>query len=215
MTETREARLFECEMRADENEERGHFIAGRPIVYGQKTNLGWFDEVIEPGALALTDLKDVRMLVGHNDQGIPVARSRNNNSNSTMQLMPNDEGMDIRADLDIENNAEARSLYSAVKRGDISGMSFAFIVDKDSWDDIDTEHPTRHIRSIRKVLEVSAVTFPAYEGTTMEARSEGGALDSAKASLESARAEAEEVRRNEDLRNRWTAALENIRRDMA
>ena len=88
MTETREARLFECEMRADENEERGHFIAGRPIVYGQRTNLGWFDEVIEAGALALTDLKDVRMLVGHNDQGIPVARSRNNNSNSTMQLMP-------------------------------------------------------------------------------------------------------------------------------
>ena len=212
MTETREARLFECEMRADENEERGHFIAGRPIVYGQRTNLGWFDEVIEPGALALTDLKDVRMLVGHNAKGIPVARSRNNNSNSTMQLMPNDEGMDIRADLDIENNAEARSLYSAVKRGDISGMSFAFIVNKDRWDDIDTDHPTRHILSIRKVLEVSAVTFPAYEGTTMEARYKGAVLDSVKATLEDAKAKAEDARK--DLRNRWTAALENIRRDI-
>ena len=214
MAETREARLFECEMRAEESQDRGHYITGRPIVYGQRTNLGWFDEIIERGALDLTDLKDVRMLVGHNDQGIPVARSRNNNSNSTMQLMPNDEGMDIRADLDIENNAEARALYSAVGRGDISGMSFAFIVDKDSWDDIDTNHPTRRIRSIRRVLEVSAVVFPAYEGTSMEARSEGGALDSAKASLESARAAAAEARKKEDLQNRWTAALENIRRDI-
>ena len=214
MTETREARLFECEMRAEESQERGHYITGRPIVYGQRTNIGWFDEIIEQGALDLTDLKDVRMLVGHNDQGIPVARSRNNNENSTMQLMPNENGMDIRADLDIENNAEARALYSAVKRGDISGMSFAFIVDKDSWDDIDTDHPTRHIRSIRRVLEVSAVVFPAYEGTSMEARSEGGALDSAKASLESARAAAAEARKKEDLQNRWTAALENIRRDI-
>ena len=214
MAETREARLFECEVRAEESQEHGHFIAGRPIVYGQRTNIGWFDEIIEPGALDLTDLKDVRMLVGHNDQGIPVARSRNNNENSTMQLMPNENGMDIRADLDTENNAEARALYSAVKRGDISGMSFAFIVDKDSWDDIDTDHPTRHIRSIRRVLEVSAVVFPAYEGTSMEARSEGGALDSAKASLESARAAAAEARKQEDLQNRWTAALENIRRDI-
>ena len=195
MTETREARLFECEMRADENEERGHFIAGRPIVYGQRTNLGWFDEVIEPGALALTDLKDVRMLVGHNDQGIPVARSRNNNSNSTMQLMPNDEGMDIRADLDIENNAEARSLYSAVKRGDISGMSFAFIVDKDSWDDIDTDHPTRHIRSIRQVFEVSAVTFPAYSQASIQARGISDALESVPESLESERNRLKEIER--------------------
>ena len=77
-----------------------------------------------------------------------VARSRNNNEHSTMQLMPNAEGMDMRADLDIENNAEARALYSATARGDMTGMSFAFIVDRDSWDDIDSDHPVRHIRSI-------------------------------------------------------------------
>lgn len=212
MSETREARFYGCEVRAEQSAEHGHYIVGRPIVFGQRTNLGWFDEIIDRGALDLTDLKDVRMLVGHNESGIPVARSRNNNEHSTMQLMPNDEGMDIRADLDIENNAESRSLYSAVGRGDISGMSFAFIVDKDAWDDIDTDHPTRHVRSIRRVLEVSAVAFPAYEATSLEARSQGGALDSARASLESARAAAAEARKQTELRERWRAALESTGR---
>ncbi len=212
MSETREARFYGCEVRAEQSAEHGHYIVGRPIVFGQRTNLGWFDEIIDQGALDLTDLKDVRMLVGHNESGIPVARSRNNNENSTMQLMPNDEGMDIRADLDIENNAESRSLYSAVGRGDISGMSFAFIVDRDAWDDIDTDHPTRHVRSIRRVLEVSAVAFPAYEATSLEARSQGGALDSARASLESARAAAAEARKQTELQERWRAALESTGR---
>jgi hypothetical protein len=118
---------------------------------------------------------------------IPLARSRNNNENSTMQLSVGDDGMAIRVDLDIENNADARSLYSAVNRGDISGMSFMFTVDKDSWDDVDTDHPTRHIRSISRVFEVSAVTFPAYSQTSIQARGLSDALDSARESLESER----------------------------
>lgn len=68
-------------------------------------------------------------------------------------------------------------------------MSFMFVVDGDTWDDIDTEHPTRHIRSIRQVFEVSAVTFPAYEATSLQCRGLTEALDSAKESLESVRAE--------------------------
>ena len=192
----KEVRSFNFDVLANENEEHGRFIEGRAIVYDQATNLGMWDEIIDNGALADTDLKDVRFLVNHNTSMIPLARSRNNNENSTMQLSVIDgEGMDIRADLDTENNAEAKSLYSATERGDIDGMSFMFIVDKDSWDNIDTDHPTRHIRSISKVLEVSAVTFPAYSQTSLEARGMSDALESAKASLESARAEAEEIER--------------------
>ena len=192
----KEVRSFNFDVLANENEEHGRFIEGRAIVYDQATDLGMWDEIIDNGALADTDLKDVRFLVNHNTSMIPLARSRNNNENSTMQLSVIDgEGMDIRADLDTENNAEAKSLYSATERGDIDGMSFMFIVDKDSWDNIDTDHPTRHIRSISKVLEVSAVTFPAYSQTSLEARGMSDALESAKASLESARAEAEELER--------------------
>ena len=69
-----------------------------------------------------------------------------------------------------------------------------FNVDKDSWDDVDTDHPTRHLRSIRKVFEVSAVTFPAYSQTSIQARGLADALDSAEASLESERAKLAELR---------------------
>ena len=190
-----EIRAFSFEVRAEENEQHGHFLSGRPIVFGQRTNLGWYDEIIEAGALDTTDLKDVRFLVNHNTDMIPLARSRNNNENSTMQMSVDADGMVIRVDLDTENNADARSLYSAVGRGDITGMSFMFVVDKDSWDDADTDHPTRHVRSIRQVMEVSAVTFPAYSQTSIQTRGIADALDSAKASLDSERARLAEIER--------------------
>jgi hypothetical protein len=190
---TKEIRAFDFEVRAENNEEHGNVITGIPIVYGQRTDLGWHDEIIEEGALSETDLRDVRFLVNHNVDMIPLARSRNNNANSTMQMSVDENGMAIRVDLDTENNADARSLYSAVERGDISGMSFMFTVDKDSWDDLESEHPTRHIRSIGKVFEVSAVTFPAYSQTSITARGLSEALEGAKESLESAKAEARKI----------------------
>ena len=192
----REIRAFNFDVRADQNDEHGHFLTGQPIVYNERTDLGWYDEIIDEGALSETDLRDVRFLVNHNTDMIPLARSRNNNANSTMQLeVMEGRGMSIRVDLDTENNADARSLYSAVERGDITGMSFMFLVDEDSWEEIDTDHPTRHIRSISRVLEVSAVTFPAYEATSIQTRGLSEALESARASLESAKAAAEEIER--------------------
>ena len=198
----KEIRAFLFEVRAEQNEEHGHFLSGQPIVYNERTDLGWYDEIIDEGALAETDLRDVRFLVNHNTDMIPLARSRNNNANSTMQLSVEEgRGMSIRVDLDTENNAEAKSLYSAVQREDITGMSFMFAVDKDAWEDLESDHPTRHIRSIGKVFEVSAVTFPAYEATSITARGLSDALESAKTSLESAKAEQRAVeRRKQKLR---------------
>ena len=100
--------------------------------------------------------------------------------------MTDNEGLTIRVNLDIENNADAKSLYSAVSRGDISGMSFMFGVDSDEWEDLESDHPTRHIRDISTVVEVSAVTFPAYEATDIQARSKE-ALDNARLAVETAR----------------------------
>lgn len=186
---TKEIRAFNFEVRAENDEQHGNILTGSPIVFGERTDLGWCDEIIDDGALDDTDLRDVRFLVNHNTDMIPLARSRNNNENSTMQLsVVPQKGMDIRVDLDTENNAEAKSLYSAVQRGDLSGMSFMFAVNEDAWEDLDSEHPTRHIRSFAKVFEVSAVTFPAYEATSIQARGLSEALESARASLESARA---------------------------
>ena len=181
---TKEIRAFKFEVRAEQNEEHGHFLSGRPVVYESRTNLGWYDEIIGRGALDGADLKDIRFLINHNTDMIPLARSRNNNSNSTMELSTDYEGMGIRVDLDTENNAEAKSLYSAVGRGDLDGMSFMFTVDADKWDDIESDHPTRTITKIGKIFEVSAVTFPAYEQTSITTRGLSEALESAKASLE-------------------------------
>ena len=188
-----EIRAFNFEVRAQKDEEHGTFLEGTPIVYDSKTDLGWYDEIIDRGALMDTDLRDVRFLVNHNTDMIPLARSRNNNANSTMQMSVDDNGMNIRVNLDTENNTDAKALYSAVERGDISGMSFMFNVDSDKWDDVDSDHPTRHILSIKRVLEVSAVTFPAYEATSIQARGLSCALDSAKVSLDSVKAEMRKV----------------------
>ena len=189
----KEIRAFNFEVRAAQNEEHGHFLEGMPIVFDQRTDLGYCDEIIAKGALDNADLKDVRFLINHNTDMIPLARSRNNNENSTMQMKVEEEGMTIRVDLDIENNTEAKNLYSAVERGDLDGMSFMFTVDGDTWEDLESEHPTRTITELGKVFEVSAVTFPAYEQTSISARGLSDALDGAKESLENARAEKREA----------------------
>lgn len=182
-----EQRSYMCEVRAEATD-KGNKISGRPIVYESKTDLGWFDEVIDRGALDGADLTDVRFLVNHDTRKIPLARSRRNNGNSTMQLSPDYEGMAIEALLDTENNSESRSLYSAVQRGDITGMSFMFSIDDYEWENLESDHPTRHIKKIGSVVEVSAATFPAYDATEINARSKEE-LESARLALEKAREE--------------------------
>ena len=180
-----EQRAFNFDIRAEQTE-RGNIITGRPIVYDSRTDLGWFDEIIVAGALNNTDLTDVRFLVNHDVKEIPLARSRRNNGNSTMFLTVDQEGLGIRVDLDTENNARARELYSAVERGAITGMSFMFGIRNEEWDNLDSDHPTRRILDISSVVEVSAVTFPAYAATSINARSKE-ALDSARQALENVR----------------------------
>ena len=214
MPNKREVRKMLFEVRAEENKmNHKASLVGLPIVYGQVIQYGWRREVIDPGAVdENTDLTDVPFLIGHVTSMVPLARSRNNNENSTMQLKPTPEGLVIRVNLDIENNAEARALYSAVKRGDISGMSFMMIVDrdKDVWTDVESDYPSREITCIIRVPEVSAVAFPAYEQTSIQVASESSALDSARASLESAKKRLKEERARQAEDERRTAALTRL-----
>lgn len=174
-------------MTAEKREDGKYIVTGRPIVYDSVTDIGYFDEVIAKGALSETDLRDVPFLVNHNDEMIPVARSRNNNANSSMQLLVDEEGMGIITDLDADNNNTARAMYSAISRGDMDGMSFMFSIADEEWEGLDTEHPKRIIKSISKVYEVSCVTWPAYKSTSIEARNDALALESAREALESAK----------------------------
>lgn len=166
-------RNYNVELRAADNEEG--VIEGTPIVFNQKTRIvdwaGEYDEIIDRDALKNADLKDVRLFVNHDVNKITLARSKNGNENSTMSFSIDDNGLHIKAKLDIENNTEARSLYSAIKRRDMDGMSFMFRIRGDEWKDIDKDIPCRIVKDISIVHEVSVVNFPAYKQTSVNARS--------------------------------------------
>lgn len=181
-----EQRSYNFEIRADGAENGVNTLKGTPIVYGTPTDIGgWFREVIEPGALDGANLKDVPLLVNHNERMIPIARSRNNTPRSTMRLIPTAEGLNMEADIDTARNATALELYSAVERGDLDGMSFKFSVAEERWEDLDTDYPTRHIIRFDTIAEVSAVTFPAYSATDIYAARSKEALENARAALDS------------------------------
>ena len=124
-----------CEIRADAaaGAEQALRLEGRPIVYDQPTKIndpaGAFIEVIRAGALENADLSDARLLYNHDLNKVPLARTP-----KTMQLIHDRAGLRMVADL--PDTPEANSVYTAVKRGDLSGMSFAFKVPEggDSYD---------------------------------------------------------------------------------
>lgn len=172
-------------------------LIGQPIVFNQRTNIAdYFEEEIAPEAVEESVLRDVCLLVNHDFNGIPLARSRNNNANSNLRFTKSNYAVDMAADLD-PKNPKAIELNSAVERGDIPGMSFAFIVDGEEWSNLDSDLPLRRITHISKIYEVSAVTWPAYEGTSIQSErsleSELESLKKAREELESARARAAKI----------------------
>ena len=163
-------------------------IEGYPIVFEERTLIaGLWYEIIDTHALDESDLSDIKFFVNHNDAMIPLARHRRG-KRSTMDVAVDSKGMAINTQLDIENNSTARELCSAVTRGDVEDMSFAFgiMVSGEEWFDLDKPIPTRRITKISRVFEVSAVNDGAYPQTEIYARS--ASLDNAKNTLDNVRA---------------------------
>jgi len=142
-------------------------LSGRPILYDTPTLIndvgGSYTEIIRSGALDGADLSDVRLLYNHDLGKVPLARTP-----KTMSLKVDEKGLTFEAEL--PETAGAKEVYEAVKRGDLSGMSFAFTV-PEGGDDYDAKTNTRTIRQIAKVYECSVVPYPAYPTTSIEARS--------------------------------------------
>ena len=171
-----EKRSLNFNVRTDEGE-TGNRLVGTPIVFGSRTTIcqDWngnnIDEIIESTALEGADLSDVRFLVNHDTSQLPLARYVQGAENNTMTFSIDSNGVNIVVDLDVENSQRAKDLYSAVARGDVTGMSFMF--DVSEWAEEHEKDGTRlnRVTKISKVYEVSAVTFPSYEDTSIEARS--------------------------------------------
>lgn len=146
----------------------GEKIVGRAIVFEARATLYTdretgldYGEIIDRHALDGADLSDVVLRYDH--AGRVLARTRN----GSLKLTVGPGGLDIEADM--SQSDEARGLYQDVKSGLVDKMSFAFIVapEGDEWD---AQTRTRRVTHIERVLDVSLVSFPAYEQTKVSAR---------------------------------------------
>src|SRR5699024_4059195 len=114
-------------IRTEQSESNDMVITVTPIVFNRLTEIndlfGGYTEVIQRKTLDGLDLNDTRLLVNHEYSRIPLAKTP-----KTMELWTDNEGLHMRAIL--PDTEEGRSVYTAVSRGDMSGMSFSFTCDK-------------------------------------------------------------------------------------
>ncbi len=159
---------FNIEHRKDEDGGK-MIIEGYAAVYDDETLIGsedfGFFERIEKGAFEGANMKDVPLKYNHSDAVPILARTRN----KSLELKTDDKGLFIRAELlDTQDNID---MYKRIKAGLIDKMSFAFTVRKDgeTWEKGKT--PKRSIKQFDRIFDVSVVDVPAYEGTSIYARS--------------------------------------------
>lgn len=162
MTLNREVRGgIPAEIRADD---AGIKVSGYAAVFNQETDIGgMFREVIAPGAFkAAIKRDDVVFLINH--EGLPLARTRS----GTLKLTEDDHGLRIETELDADD-PDVKSIVGKMKRGDLDKMSFAFRATKQEWDD--TQEPPIRTVNEAELFDVSIVTSPAYDGTSIALRS--------------------------------------------
>lgn len=181
-----------AEIRADSD---GVKVSGYAAVFDQAADIGgYFTEVIARGAFKeAIGRDDVVFLINHD--GLPLARTRS----GTLTLKEDDKGLRIDTVLDSED-PDVRSITGKMKRGDLDKMSFAFRATKQEWDET-TDPPTRTITEV-ELFDVSIVTQPAYDGTSIALRSLDDARKDTKRKNFNAMAERRRLKADLDLRVR-------------
>lgn len=161
---TKELRI--SELRALEDAER-MIVEGYASVFDSPTDLGYWTEVIEKTAFDECDMTDVCMKYNHEDNVLIMARTRN----GSLQLSTDSIGLKVRAEL--INTTQNVDIYKMIKAGLLDKMSFAFSVKEAKWQfGQDGESDVRRITKIDKLFDVSVVDFPAYDSTSIYARSQ-------------------------------------------
>jgi len=147
-------------------------LVGYAAVFNVEADIGgYWMERIEPGAFTKSLGGDVRALVNH-DSGRVIGRTKS----GTLRLAEDAKGLAV--EIDMPDTSDGRDLWTLVERGDISGMSFGFLVTRQEWDET-AEPPVRTIKEV-ELHEISAVAWPAYGETEIGMRS----LDAARAEAE-------------------------------
>ncbi len=160
ITKDRNYRSFE--VRASED---GAFVEGYALVFDTAETMYEYDgiqykEQIRSGALNNTLMQDV--VLNFNHGGKPVARTKN----GTLDLQIDNRGLHIRADL--SGTDEGRKLYEEVKGGYLDKMSFSFTINAEEYN---KEQHLRTITEVKRIYDVAIVDIPAYESTSVQARS--------------------------------------------
>ena len=160
---------FNIELRKDENESGKMIIEGYAAVFDEETLIGdesWgFYERIDKKAFDDANMKDVPLKYNHSDNVPILARTRN----KSLELKVDDKGLFIHAELlDTQDNID---MYKRIKAGLIDKMSFAFTVKKDAEEWEKGDIPKRTIKQVDRLFDVSVVDVPAYDGTSIYARS--------------------------------------------
>jgi HK97 family phage prohead protease len=159
--ETMEKRSINFELRA---KPESRTIFGTATVFNSSYDMGWYDEEMSSDSLNEADMKDVVALFNH-DMNMVLART----SSGTLKL--NVTGNAMEYEFEAPNTSLGNDLLEMVKRGDVYQSSFAFTVEKESWQEREGSKPKRIIRSIKKVYDVSPVTYPANPDTMVAKRS--------------------------------------------
>lgn len=134
-------------------------VEGYASNFDVEYDLGYFKETVARGAFDNVLEDDVRFLLNHT--GAPLART----TNGTLELSVDEQGLKYRAAL--ADTQDGRDLYKLIKRGDITQSSFAFTIDSDTWSE---DRSTRTITKVGKLLDTSAVTYPASPTASVYAR---------------------------------------------
>ena len=158
---------------ANNDDENKQLVEGYAAVFNQRALIwesewsGWkYMEVIDRNAFNGADMNDTVFKYNHGDVAMILART----SNNTLTMTTDDKGLRISADIIDTNNGT--DVYKLIKRGDLNKMSFAFTV-KSERTEVDKENKiyTRTITAFDKIYDVAVVDFPAYDGTSIQARS--------------------------------------------
>ena len=161
------------------NDENKQLVEGYAAVFNQRALIwesewsGWkYMEVIDRNAFNGADMSDTVFKYNHGDVAMILART----SNNTLTMNTDDKGLRISADIIDTNNGT--DVYKLIKRGDLTKMSFAFTV-KSERTEVDKENKiyTRTITAFDKIYDVAVVDVPAYDGTSIQARSKDYFVD--------------------------------------